>query len=134
MGQDAPGIERTAGQATPAGGDRTPVGGTDPGDIGTAFELLAHSLRRATLTVLRDAGRLSLDTLARAVMARGDSYVVGDDVPQLDSVRIPLHHVHLPKLADAGMVTYDTTDRVVTLAAEDGLPFRLLDDATFDEA
>jgi DNA-binding transcriptional ArsR family regulator len=134
MGQDASGIERTAGQATPAGGDRPPAGGTDPGDPGRVLELLAHPLRRATLRVLRDAGRVSLDTLARAVMARGDSYVVGDDVSRLDSVTIPLHHVHLPKLADAGVVTYDPEAWAVALAVEDGVLFQMLDDATFDAA
>lgn len=72
---------------------------------------LADPRRRAVLSVLADRDTpLSRAELAREVLARD---------PDLDEeeVRVSLHHVHLPKLADAGVITYDASARVAEFVA-----------------
>lgn len=79
---------------------------------------LADSRRRTVLSVLADRdGPLSRSELARAVVARGsdrDQPRVEGDQPRVEGgqpdereVLVSLSHVHLPKLADAGLVKYD---------------------------
>lgn len=73
--------------------------------------LLASERRRVTLAVLESVtGQLSLDRLATAVAA---SQSGDDETTDVEEVRITLHHVHLPKLAAAGVVEYDRTHHVV---------------------
>lgn len=62
--------------------------------------LLAHSLRRGALTALETHGTLDVCELATHVALAH---------PELsdDEVALRLHHVHLPRLADAGAVEYD---------------------------
>lgn len=36
----------------------------------------------------------------------------------IDQLKIALHHRHLPKLADAGLVEYDSVNRVVALTSQ----------------
>lgn len=63
--------------------------------------LLANRQRRHALRYLaRTDGATSLD----AVVAHVCEQVNGDDRP---TVRTTLHHVHLPRLADRGIVEYD---------------------------
>lgn len=69
--------------------------------------LLAAARRRLTLDVLAETtGVVELEALAAEVAARdvGRDPVDGSAVKH---VAIDLHHVHLPKLADYGLVTYD---------------------------
>ena len=73
-----------------------------------ALELVADSERRLLLEYLRrtEDGSVSFDTLVRrGVMSEWSS----DDDPDIDEdrLRIRLHHVHVPKLQDAGVVEYD---------------------------
>ncbi|USZ67494.1 hypothetical protein NGM10_12240 [Halorussus salilacus] len=64
------------------------------------FELLVTERRRNALYVLyRSPGPLSVSALAEEVAA-----LEGADP---ERVATALHHVHLPKLADAGVVEYD---------------------------
>lgn len=88
-----------------------PTPGTDPTDDGavsltTAFELLARAPRRQLLYWLhrRDDGAVSLDALARLLDERDV------DLPEPGGARVALHHVHLPKLDDAGVIEYDPDD------------------------
>lgn len=80
-----------------------------------AFDLLGDGTRRRALAALQTTdGAMSLDELAEATASRAE------DVP---SARVPtdrweqtaasLHHCHLPKLADAGMVEYDLAENQV---------------------
>jgi DNA-binding transcriptional ArsR family regulator len=89
--------------------------------------LLAAPERRLILSVLRerDGGPVTLDSLARAVRDRlADSD--RDRSPTKHDLRVSFHHVHLPKLADAGVVEYD--DEAVRL-----LPDPLVDQLTAAE-
>lgn len=83
--------------------------------LDTAFDVLADSKRRQVLEYLdfEDASA-SLDTLAKYVARRqtnpGCSAVSAETI---DSMRTDLHHTHVPKLAQCGMVDYDEdADRV----------------------
>lgn len=70
-----------------------------------SFQLVAHPVRQVALDVLTEHPyeTVSLDRLARAISERSSEDVPDDP----ERVRITLHHVHLPKLADAKVVTYD---------------------------
>lgn len=78
-------------------------GAQDEGAVSltTAFELLAREPRRQLLCWLhqRDDPVVSLDALVRRLDERGV------DLP--GGARVALHHVHLPKLADADVIDYD---------------------------
>ena len=72
------------------------------------FECLAEPARRAVIEVLCDRTTATLDELADAVAEQGDTR--GGPADRL----VPdLHHRHLPKLADAGLVEYDAEGGVV---------------------
>lgn len=75
------------------------------------LDLLAERRRRQVLETLVDSsGQLSLDELARAV-----SDADGSDEHR---TRIELHHTHLPKLAEAGVVSYDREALTAELETE----------------
>ena len=75
---------------------------------------LADEHRRAILTELHDSGEsaLGLTDLANRVAER----VADDGPPGPDTrgqVQVTLHHRHLPRLADAGLIVYDVENRQV---------------------
>jgi len=77
------------------------------------YRLLANDLRRDALAVLEHrSGRVELSEVAAAVAARTD----GVDATAADGetrVETALHHIHLPKLDDFGVVEYDPEVNVV---------------------
>lgn len=99
----------------------------------TTLELLANEQRRLLLLVLQDStGRISLDELARSVAARANEDTsLTDSGPSTDQVAISLHHNHLPKLDDAGIVDYDVDRREAELGVDPWPLDRLLDDVRF---
>lgn len=77
------------------------------------FGPLAHGLRRRVMTVLRNVdGPIALADLARD-LARQES---GDEFAGAQQILINLYHWHLPKLADHGLVEFDTHRNTVALA------------------
>ena len=94
----------------------TVTGGPQP-----LFEVLAVRRRRIALSVLAEREPpINVDSLGQAVAERERS------VPNeraTHHVRMSLHHAHLPKLADAGLIEYDW-ERGVVEGVRDGLgPF-----------
>lgn len=72
------------------------------------YRLLANDCRRQALAILQEVGpALTVEELA-ADIADESSPDHTSDV-----VAIELHHVHLPMLDDAGVVTYDPLTRTV---------------------
>lgn len=71
------------------------------------IDALAHGRRRNVCEVLSAAGRefLSLEAMSERVAARRENRT---DVPaDAQTVKVELHHVHLPKLDEAGLLEYD---------------------------
>lgn len=88
-------------------------------------EVLAHPVRRSLLCVLRETGpttierassRLS-DGAGRPDGARADG----------DRLDVALHHVHLPKMAAAGVIEYDHTSGSVAPDGTAQVAYALLD-------
>lgn len=77
------------------------------------LEILAHPRRRQVLRHLRATGSTSVDAVLDHVVT-GDE---ADSVARRRRVAIQLHHVHLPKLVDAGLLTHDDGRGVVELTA-----------------
>ncbi|NHN59074.1 MULTISPECIES: hypothetical protein [Halorussus] len=81
------------------------------------LELLADGRRRNAVAALRETdGAATLGELAAATAARLDD-VDRPAVPtdRRERVAASLHHSHLPKLADAGVVEYDPGESRVVL-------------------
>lgn len=75
----------------------------------SAYHRVARSPRRRTILEVLEADEVpvALEDLAAAVREREP-----DDATER-TVRIALHHVHLPVLDDAGFLEYDPDDREV---------------------
>ncbi|SFS00813.1 hypothetical protein SAMN05216559_2409 [Halomicrobium zhouii] len=97
-----------------------------------AFTALSHERRRAVFRCLQSAdGPVGVADLARDVVARerdADGRAIPDEAVERCYVR--LHHVHLPKLTDAGFLHYDQDQTTVALADDIGSVGPLLDWAT----
>lgn len=105
-------------------------------EVDALFDALADEHRRLVLYYLRDRESADLDELATVVsgwlQARAPDHdrVTSDDREQ---VRVALHHVHLPRLADAGFVGYDPDATVATLAGATDLLAPILDQSLVDD-
>lgn len=92
-------------------------------------DAFAHELRRKTVRVLQGAdGPVSLGHLAAELTYRrqADAETVPADPERITR---QLHHVHLPKLADVGLVTYaygDGRNRVTVIGSPDADDLRAL--------
>ena len=77
-------------------------------DTDSTFRLLADDERRTLLAELRGSGSVDVDDLRDRIAEDDDDRLHAD---------IRLHHVHLPKLADAGFVDHDADAETVTATA-----------------
>ena len=98
-----------------------------------AFSLLASDERRALLTSLLEANRgMFVEELVDSVATRMDS---ADEESDQQALAISLHHVHLPKLAEADVIEWDREhDHVEPTAALAKLEPFLMVAATFDSS
>ena len=86
-----------------------------PAALDALFEGLAHSRRRLVLDVLsHQLHPIHVETLAREVRAR-ELGVTEQDVSakQAERTAVSFYHSHLPKLADAGLLSWDRADDIV---------------------
>ena len=90
------------------------------GDTGSAdaYDLLNHPLRRRVLLELSNHDNpVRLSVLADGIRSSKIPGVRGktrhDDTAVSDAMRIELHHKHLPKLAAAGWIEYDSETRTI---------------------
>ncbi|WP_224269612.1 DUF7344 domain-containing protein [Haloprofundus salinisoli] len=91
----------------------TTSGGAD--ELPRLLAALSHPRRRQVVTMLSDGSQPStLAELVAAIRAPDSSASApGDHEASLDSLGVSLHHVHLPKLTDAGFVEYDPVSRTL---------------------
>ena len=79
-----------------------PPGGGRDGTLNDLYDVLSDERRRAVLAALAETTPpVHTHTLARQVCERER------DPPEEDRVRVSLHHVHLPRLADSDLLEYD---------------------------
>ena len=89
-------------------------------DTNTRYKLMADATRRAVVSVLDpDGPPVSLANLARQVADHETEDVIDEAVESVESepsrrVHLSLYHVHVPKLADAGIVSFDADRNTVT--------------------
>ena len=104
--------------------------------LDSVFEALADSRRRTALTVLGEQYHpIATETLARDVAAR-EAGTTAREIPEdrLQAVHASLVHVHLPVLAEAGLVAYDADDRYVSYEGHPALRVAwLADDHAADD-
>ena len=80
--------------------------------------LLGAERRRTVLDIVEDRSPpLDLGTLATAVGAV-ELDDVEPDPATIERISITLHHNHLPRLADAGVLDYDPTSNHVTAVGD----------------
>lgn len=115
-------------------GDDDSTAGEDV-SLDGALAALSNPARRHALSAIADReGLVPLLELAWAVASRlHDVDRAGVSRDTLERIRLRLHHVHLPKLDAAGLVTYDPGRRVATLAAEPATVSHLLSDARAED-
>jgi len=74
---------------------------------GDRYEVLASSRRRTVIDALADSpGPVSLESLASSVAALEPQVDPSDD-SAVQTIAVSLHHTHLPKMADYGVLEYD---------------------------
>lgn len=104
-----------AGQKTSEDVNERATGGEEESvALDTVFRLLASERRRQVISYLGGSpGGVSLDELADGIAstAEGSAETVSDDRRRL--LRAELHHVHLPMLAEAGVLDYDRRHELV---------------------
>jgi hypothetical protein len=100
------------------------------GDVDGALTAVADRRRRAVVRRLRAraTGGATLEGLAESLAG-----TLGDDP---DRVAVELHHRHLPKLDDLGVVEYDARSHRVRYRGDESVEalLRFLDDRTCDPA
>ena len=91
-----------------------PISKEDTGSV-DAYDLLSHPLRHRVLLELPNHDNpIRLPVLADGIRSSEiQRETRHDDTADSDAVRIELHHNHLPKLAAAGWIEYDSENRTV---------------------
>lgn len=83
--------------------------------LDTVYTLLSHNRRRAVLDLLLTHDRaLTLTDLRNEVVEWEENAEI-TEIPgeKVKQVHTELHHVHIPKLTEAGVVIYDTDRKIV---------------------
>jgi hypothetical protein len=114
---DAPSFRRST--SPPGGAASTDPDRPETVPIPYSFDqtlgLISDPRRRTLLYRLKDlgSGTLSFDDLVDGVVRREKSIPARDPPESREAVRVSLAHAHLPKLADLGIVEYDSSDGTV---------------------
>lgn len=90
---------------------------SDPDDVAlsvdTILSLLANTQRRELLHHLREASSetCAVDDCIAHILRREEAMT--GERPGHDHVAARLHHVHIPKLAEAGVIDYDARSQTI---------------------
>ncbi|MFD1647673.1 helix-turn-helix domain-containing protein [Haloarchaeobius litoreus] len=102
-------------------------------ELGETFGVLAHPYRRYVLYYLRKhSGAVAIDTLTAMLTNEldGPSATAGTETPE--HIEVALHHTHLPKLADAGLITAVQDGQSIELVGMNGHAQFIDDSARID--
>ncbi|WP_312908271.1 DUF7344 domain-containing protein [Natronosalvus caseinilyticus] len=112
--------EQTSGSGeTPKEEIAIPVEDTS---VDGVLELLSHHRRRAILDLLLTHDRpLTLTDIRNEVVEKEQGTEI-TEIPskQVQQVHISLHHVHIPKLEEKGVINYDSSRNLVEPTEEIG--------------
>ena len=88
-------------------------------DRDTRFDILSHQHRRTILTLLAETPTLTRDELTTQLADAVTDTASQSTLEHRRQLRIALHHNHLPRLTDAGLIEYegDTVTATPTLKA-----------------
>lgn len=76
------------------------IGGSTDCSLERICKILSHPTRRTLLRQLRNVETTT-------VRAAAGSLAEAERIEEVERVETMLHHVHLPKMADAGILDYD---------------------------
>jgi DNA-binding transcriptional ArsR family regulator len=112
------------------------MGSPDTSWLNETFGLLKNPRRRYVLYHLRHESRSTdLVTLGRHVAAWETGTTVSEvSAESVETVRVSLFHTHLPKLEDAGLVSYDPETGAVEFEGADLVGTFLDETAEFEYA
>lgn len=86
-------------------------------ELDAVIEALAHHRRRVAIACLLDHNAMSLPDLAELVAdAVGARPAHEQSAREICDLYLSLYHTHVPKLEDAGLLTYDQESDSVQLA------------------
>lgn len=110
-------------------------GATPSADVDAVFDLLSAAPRRHALYHLRcRSGPVDVTELAGVVAAWGSDATLDSVAPERKrEAHLSLLHTHLPRLAEAGAVEYDSDAGRVALAETDGFLLAAVDAAWIRE-
>lgn len=99
-----------------------PPASSDEDRMDELYAVLSHQRRRVILREVHAAdGILALDELVqRIIRQEGRGPTDGDSAADAASIRLSLHHTHLPKLTGANLVEYNEWNRTVELSTLPG--------------
>ena len=91
----------------------------DTARFDAVLELCQDRYRRLILAVLAsESGPLSVDDLTETIVEYNHHASITEIAPdEIDRIRLTLHHQHLPKLEQRGVLTYDLERELVTPTA-----------------
>lgn len=82
--------------------------GVDAPNLDSVYGLLSESRRRYALYCLLNAEQTTVEDLALEIVAwEQDSDIESVSEAETEPVIVSLHHTHLPRLEDHGIITYD---------------------------
>lgn len=89
--------------------------------LDATFDMLADADRRVMLTTLIETPEhvATVDELVTELVKRQADQT--GELPSPDSVEAQIHHIHLPKLADVGLVEYDARNEELRYWPDDRL-------------
>lgn len=98
-------------------------------ELNETFNLLTHPHRRYVLYYLtKEFEVVDIETLAAAIAKWDGSRTATGGSDNSDDIEIGLRHTHLPKLVDAGVITFDADTGAIELDETNGHD-RFIDEA-----
>ncbi|WP_137285414.1 DUF7344 domain-containing protein [Halorussus salinisoli] len=89
-------------------------------ELDTVLDICEHKHRRIVLAALADQHQsLSIDDLVEAIVRHNHHTSPSEAADKVVTrIRTGLHHVHLPKLTEAGFIQYDSERQLVEPTAQ----------------